>query len=150
MRGANGKRGGWSGQSVVEFAFSSLLFLSLVFGMIDLGRVVFMRTMLTNAVREAARAAAVKPSMTTSELATTAAARSPGLALSDSNFTIACSDWSTPANTRSCTSGSTNPKSVIQNEQVKVCATYTFTMVATRIVGRSSITTTECESTSVR
>ena len=46
-----GRRGAVGGQAAVEFALTSLLLLTLVFGTIDLGRAVFTRTMLTNAPR---------------------------------------------------------------------------------------------------
>ena len=59
MRAASGTRGGWRGQSAVEFALSSLLLLTMIFGTIDLGRVVFLRTMVTNAVRELHRALSI-------------------------------------------------------------------------------------------
>ena len=54
-----------SGQAMVKFALGSLLLLMLVFGTIDLGRAVFTRTMLTNAVREATRQATITPNDST-------------------------------------------------------------------------------------
>ena len=146
MRATNGNNGRWSGQAAVEFVVASLLFLGMIFGTIDLGRLVFMRTMFTNAVREAARQASITPS-NTSEIVSAAQRRSPSLTLSASNFTVTCSDWSNGA--RSCASGSTSPASVKQLDRVQVCGTYTFTVVTTRIVGRSSIATTECMYTNV-
>ena len=146
MRASNRSRGRWSGQAALEFAVASLLFLGMLFGTIDLGRLVFMRTMFTNAVREASRQAAITPG-SPSAIANAAAVRSPSLTLSESNFTITCWDWLN--NARSCTSGSTSPPSVILGDQVRVCASYTFTAVATRIVGRSSIAVTECMNTHV-
>jgi Flp pilus assembly protein TadG len=44
-----------SGQAIVEFAIVSLLFFLTVFGMIDFGRAIFLKSELDNAVREAAR-----------------------------------------------------------------------------------------------
>lgn len=136
-----------SGQAAVEFVISSLLFFTVIFGMIDMGRLVFLRVMFTNAVREGARQAAITPG-SAAAIADAAALRSPTLNLSASNFTVTCSDWS--GNARSCTTGSTNPKTVKQLERVRVCGTYTFTAVYPRLVGRSTISTTECEYTSVR
>ncbi len=48
-----------SGQALVEFAFASTFFLSIVFGTIDFGRVIFSYAQLHNAVREGARYAKV-------------------------------------------------------------------------------------------
>ena len=147
MRAASGTRGGWAGQSAVEFALSSLLLLSMVFGTIDLGRIVFLRTMVTNAVREAARQGAIAPG-STADMAAAAAARSPTLGLTASNFTVTCSTWTGTA--RSCATGNVSPPSVTQLERITVCASYTFGVIATRLIGRSSITVSECEQTSVR
>jgi Flp pilus assembly protein TadG len=127
---------------VVEFALSSLLFLTLVFGTIDVGRLVFMRTMFAGAVREAARQASITPS-NTAEIAAAAARRSPSLTLSTSNFTITCTNWTTNL-TISCA-----PTSVKELDLITVCGSYTFTAVATRLVGRSTIAATECVKSSV-
>src|SRR5947208_13432730 len=58
-----------AGQSVVEFALVSLTILLIVFGIVDIGRGVFQRSMLTNATREAARYAAVNPTSSSVMLA---------------------------------------------------------------------------------
>jgi Flp pilus assembly protein TadG len=142
-------RRGCEGRAALEFALSSLLFLSLVFGLVDLGRLVFLRTMLTNSVREATRQAAITPG-STADIVAAAAQRSPTLSLSASNFTITCTNWSVPPSARSCASGSTSPPTVTQLDKVGVCASYTFTVIAPRIVGRSTIAATECEYASVR
>ena len=52
------------GQAIVEFALASLLFLTIVFGTIDLGRAVFTAVTLHNAVREGARYGKVNPTQT--------------------------------------------------------------------------------------
>ena len=49
------------GQAIVEFALSSLLFLMIIFGTIDLGRAVFTAVTLHNSVREASRYGKVHP-----------------------------------------------------------------------------------------
>ena len=49
------------GQSLVEFGLLSLLLMTLVAGIVDLGRGVYTRTTLSNAVREAARYGATDP-----------------------------------------------------------------------------------------
>ena len=47
------------GQGIVEFALVLPIFLTLVFGCIDLGRAVFMQSLINNAVRDAARSGIV-------------------------------------------------------------------------------------------
>src|SRR4051812_9551939 len=122
-------RGGRGGQVAAEFALSSLLFLTLVFGTIDLGRLVFVRTMFAGAVREAARQASITPGDTT-EIVAAAAKRSPSLTLGASNFTVTCRSFTTSL-TISCA-----PGAVKELDAIRVCGSYTFTAVATRIVGR--------------
>lgn len=57
------RRGAWSpaarGQSMVEFALVLPIFMTLVLGILDLGRVVFIKSMLENAVREGVRVGAI-------------------------------------------------------------------------------------------
>jgi len=72
------------GQSVVEFALVSLLLMTMVAGVIDLGRGVYTRTTLTNAVREASRYGATDPSNSVG-IIQAAAKTSPGLTLADPN-----------------------------------------------------------------
>jgi Flp pilus assembly protein TadG len=55
-------RRGTRGQSLVEFALVLPIFLLLLFGVIDGGRVIFMHTTLSQAAREAARVASVEAS----------------------------------------------------------------------------------------
>lgn len=47
------------GQAIVEFALILPIFLLIVFGTLDLGRIVFLKAVLENAVREGARAGMV-------------------------------------------------------------------------------------------
>jgi Flp pilus assembly protein TadG len=46
---------------MVEFALVSLIFLSIVFGSLDIGRAIFMYEQMQNAVRDAARVVKVYP-----------------------------------------------------------------------------------------
>jgi Flp pilus assembly protein TadG len=67
MRRMVAKRGtpqanGDAGQSLVEFAIIIPMFLVLLFGLLDAGRYVYMRSVLSQAAREGARAAAVEAS----------------------------------------------------------------------------------------
>jgi Flp pilus assembly protein TadG len=50
------------GQTLVEFALVLPLFLLLIFGLIDVGRLVYMNSTISQAVREATRVAAVEAS----------------------------------------------------------------------------------------
>lgn len=92
----------WRGQSVVEFAFVSLMILLLTFGTIDLGRGVYQRQLLANAAREAARYGSIFPG-DKQGMVDRAAQTSPSLGLTAANFTssatydeIACATWSRP------------------------------------------------------
>ena len=126
----------WRGQAILEFAISSLVVVALIFGMIDLGRAVFTRTMLTSAVREAARQAVITPG-SVDNMRAAAAARSPSLTFTNSMFTVTCS-------------GTTTTCSAVQPlDQIQVCVDYTFTMIATQIVGFSTIPFHECETAQV-
>lgn len=59
LRHGKGRR---SGQSLVEFALVLPIFLLLLFGLIDMGRYVYLNSTLSQAAREAARVAAVEAS----------------------------------------------------------------------------------------
>jgi hypothetical protein len=99
------------GQNLVEFALVSLLLLMGIFGVVDLGRAVYARTTLTNAVREAARYGATNPPKSDVDgpgiqaLRDAAQQRSAGLTLvTDPNFvpgggwkggSVQCSTWPT-------------------------------------------------------
>ncbi|MBN9011819.1 MAG: pilus assembly protein [Rhizobiales bacterium] len=66
-----------SGQSTVEFALCSLVFLMIVFGTIDFGRAIFTQAQLANAVREGARYAKVHPTAL-STASSTVTTKGPG------------------------------------------------------------------------
>jgi TadE-like protein len=53
------RRGGQSGQGLVEFAFVLPVFMALLLGMVDLGRGIWANNSVANAAREAARYATV-------------------------------------------------------------------------------------------
>lgn len=126
------------GQAMVEFAFVSLTIMMLIFGIIDLGRGVFQRSMFTNAVREAARYGSVNPTDLTGMRAA-AARTSPSLGLTSSstNITAACytlagASWTVVP----C--GATRP-----GDRLEVSGTYRFGLTAPRLIGWSSITMSE-------
>ncbi len=102
----------FAGQSLVEFGLLSLLLMTLVAGIVDLGRGVYARTTLTNAVREAARYGATDPENSTGII--TAATQSsagvhladtvnPKQSFADNGGVIRCTDrnyaWMPPAKT---------------------------------------------------
>jgi Flp pilus assembly protein TadG len=109
------------GQALVEFALVSIIFFTIVFGTIDLGRAVYMKSELTNSVREGARYARVKPT-DTSGIKNAVITRSPGLGLTTSSVTVTCSG--------TCKTGGT----------VKVQATVPFTAFAQNLLGIDPIT----------
>src|SRR5439155_25612120 len=95
------------GQSLVEFSLVSLLLLATTFGIVDLGRVVLDRTMLTNAVREAARRGSIAPSdccASGTSMFQAASNRSPSLGLDPGDFTPApeCAVWRPGGGTKLC------------------------------------------------
>ncbi len=143
-----GCRGAVNGQAAVEFALTSLLLLTLFFGTIDLGRAVFTRTMLTNAVREATRQATITPNDPTA-IKNAADIRSPTLNLASSAFVVDCDTWANSI-TRSCNPTSTNPLGVRSQDRVRVCTDYPFSLIATKLIERATFTFRECEQASVQ
>lgn len=132
--GAAGRRG----QSMVEFALASLLLMLFFFGALDLGRAVFARSLLTNAVREAARTGSVAPG-SLDGMRTAAANRSPGLGLTPTStaITATCSSWNGTAwAARPCAEAQPGDRLVVQ-------AAYSFTMVATQLIGFNTIAMNE-------
>lgn len=150
------------GQSVVEFAFVSIIIMLIIFGTIDLGRGVFARAMLTNAVREGTRYGIVNATQLLTVnggidayqtgIAKAAAARSPVLGLTETNFpttNITCAPaGSTTFTTNYCVTGPSGalPGNGYPNtsETLKVCGVYTFRPVAFRLLGIGPISMTEC------
>jgi Flp pilus assembly protein TadG len=144
--GGNGGRRA-AGQAVVEFTLVSIALAMLIFGALDLGRGVFMRQMLANAVREAARYGSINRS-DTAGMVTSAANRSPSLGLSTASFTFECAYWQTSTSTwvtrTACNSA------VKVGERLTVCATYQFGLTAPRLIGWSSIAMRECAQTTIQ
>lgn len=170
MSGGATRGRGLPGQGVVEFAFVSIVLMLLVFGMIDLGRAVFTRQMLTNAVREAARNGMVAwqtqsaPDTTTctsgtlcASMVAAAASRSPTLGLTSANFTsggslsIGCNPW-TVSGAGSITTCQPTPASPASSsgDRLTVCATYQFSFTAARLLGLTTIPMKECTAVSLQ
>lgn len=77
------------GQALVETALVLPIFLLVVFGLFDLGRVVFLKVELENAVREGARAGMVMATLDQAEVQNSVT-RQPGLA--GAAVTASCTD----------------------------------------------------------
>jgi len=56
------RRSAWTGQTLVEFALVLPVFILLLFGLLDVGRYVYMNSALSQAAREGARLAAAEAS----------------------------------------------------------------------------------------
>ena len=137
-----------TGQAIVEFALSSLLMLTLLFGTIDLGRAVFTRTMLTNAVREATRQPTITPN-NADAIKNAADARSPTLNLANGAFVVICDTWAN-GTTLSCDPESKSLQRVQSLDRVTVCTDYPFDLVAAKLIKRATFTFRECEQASVQ
>ena len=142
----------FGGQSIVEFAFVSLTLLMLIFGIIDLGRAVFSRSMLTGAVREAARYASIKPADNAGILAA-AQRTSPTLGLT--SITVTCYYWNTaatpsPAWAAYAGVSGANCATAQSGDRLILEAAYTFGLTAPRLIGFSTIPMNESARVSVQ
>ena len=147
----------FGGYGAVEFSLVSLLLMTMFLGTIDLGRAVFQRQELANAVREGARFAMVDQSARKSGSFTTlvqsaASQRSPSLGLQDANFQAAgggqilCERWDTD-NSEWDTVPCSDAKA---RDRLTVCAGYTFRPVATRLLRLGPITMTDCSRVTIQ
>ena len=94
-----------------------------MFGVIDMGRAIFMYSELNNAVREGARYGQINPGETTN-IKNRVLEKSPGLAgMGYPNISVEC--------TGGCTAESTD---------VKVTATYEFTAITQELLGLGPFT----------
>lgn len=83
------------GQALVEFALVIPIFLVMLFGLVDAGRYVYMNSVLSQAAREGARAAAVEASWIGS---TDPSCGAPGGPVCPSNASVLTSDATAAAN----------------------------------------------------
>lgn len=83
------------GQSLVEFAFVLPIFLLMLFGLVDIGRFVYLNSTLSQAAREGARRGAVEASFVAD---TYAYCNQPGGAVCPSNVTALRADVLAAAN----------------------------------------------------
>lgn len=137
---ARTKRSG--GQTLVEFALVLPLFLLLIFGLIDMGRLVYMSSTMSQAAREATRVAAVEaswigstradcnqtagpvcPANVTAFRAHVLAAANRMMApfgpIADADLYTSCATTApTPVTTKTCTSPSINNLAAVRTELV--------------------------------
>ncbi len=130
----------YAAQTVVEFALVSLVLFMLVFGIIEFGRAVTTRAMVTNAVREAMRVGVITPNNMPA-IFNAAQNRSPMLGLVSGNLTVTCTTWT------STTSVSCDPTAAdfpIAG-RIQVCISHNFTFIVAGLLGVSgSIPMSEC------
>lgn len=120
-----------SGQSMIEFGLVAIVFILLVLGVFDLGRVVFYYSNLSNAAREGARYGAVHPDDMTG-ITDTICKYSTGIDLGcpDPSATV-CGDALDPAVTcpdplTSTLTIATQPHAVIDDDYMHIHLTYAF------------------------
>jgi Flp pilus assembly protein TadG len=113
-----------AGQATVEFSLASLVFLAIVLGTIDFGRVAFTYSMLHNAIREGARVGKVACS-DTAAIRTAVIDGSPTLGLTAGQVTVT-------------TPGGCDPPT----GTVRVQAQATFSAVSPDLLGIAPITLT--------
>lgn len=122
MRSVRPERHHTVGQAVVEFAIAGIVFFLIVFGTVDFGRAIFMHSELTNAVREGARYAQVRPTQTAG-IKDAVVNKSPGLGVTAADVSVSCF----PAG---CKPGGT----------VRVTATMQFRAVTQSLLGIQPLT----------
>jgi Flp pilus assembly protein TadG len=110
---------GEGGQALVEFALTVVIFLTILMGIFDLGRGIYMYNGLSEAAREIARVTSVHPGVTlggsveTAAVISTQKALVPGL----SNPSFACVDIDETAVTGACKGGNSVRVSVVATFQ---------------------------------
>jgi Flp pilus assembly protein TadG len=123
--------GGTNGQAIIEFALVSVLFFSMIFGIVDFGRAIYLSNQLHNAVREGARYGKLYPTATSS-IKSKVVASASGFSLSNSDVTVTCPS--------SCTATSS---------RVTVSVTAHFTAITQELLGLDPITMTVSSSANV-
>ena len=106
------------GQATVEFALCVTVFLMIVFGTVDFGRAIFLKTELDNAVREGARYGKLHPT-DSSGIASAVVNKANGTGLTAGRVTVSCGGG--------CATGGT----------ITVSASVTFTAVTQSLLGIS-------------
>lgn len=109
------------GQATVEFALCVTVFLMIVFGTVDFGRAIFLKSELDNAVREGARYGKLHPA-DSSGIRSLVISRANGSGLAGGGVGVSCDGG--------CATGGT----------VTVTATVGFTAITQRILGIGPVT----------
>jgi hypothetical protein len=120
----------FAGQSIVEFALVSLVLFMMTFGIIDLGRAVMTRSMLTNALREAARYGSINP---TDNPGILAAARSTSPTLNLTSVTVKCYQWLSGGWSVYPEVAGTRCGTASRRDRLEVSASYSFGLIAPRL-----------------
>jgi Flp pilus assembly protein TadG len=120
-----------SGQSMVEFAFAVSIFLVIIFGILEIGRLVFMTNMVANAAREGSRYIALHPDNSLAQLRASSDFTTTLIlaSVNDLDMSLTCA---------TCPVGGSNPNDCVVNtaasctnntgEPVTVAITYTWRM----------------------
>ncbi len=143
---------------MVEFALISVTLLMITFGIIDLGRAVMDRSMLTNAIREAARRGSVAPSDNAGMLAA-AQQTSPTLGLAA--ITVNCYFWDDSLGTptwvvypggagSNCNTVGSNGRVAGPRDRLVVDTTHTFRLAAGRLIPIPNIVMRESAKVSIQ
>lgn len=112
-----------AGQATVEFALCLTVFLMIVFGTVDFGRALFLKSELDNAVREGARYGKLHPTATSGVQAKVVSSASD-TGLTTSGVSVSCAGG--------CVTGGT----------MTVSATVSFSAVTQQLLGLSSFSLT--------
>lgn len=75
------------GQSLVEFALGAILLFTLIFGIIEFGRLIYAYSVVANAAREGARFASVNPTATAGDVQAAAQALAVGVPITVVGYT---------------------------------------------------------------
>jgi Flp pilus assembly protein TadG len=127
-------------QSLVEFALTLPVFLLILLGAVDLGRLFNDHVAITNASREAARYAAIHITDTTGiQTRAIQEAAGSGVTLNAANITIQCNVSGTWGN---CLDGNGNARVHI-GEQVKVTVNYNFNFITLYLFRLSQLQLTD-------
>jgi len=76
------------GQSLVEFALGAILLFTLIFGIIEFGRLIYAYSVVANAAREGARFASVNPTATAGDVQAAAQALAVGVPITVADYDV--------------------------------------------------------------
>ncbi len=125
------------GQAMVELALTLPLLLLILFGVVDLGRLFFAYTSITNASREGARVGTTNPTNANNAIKTRVEQEvASSLSLTDANITIDCAAYSdTPPYTYSTTYCS----SAAVGDRIRVTVNYNYQFLSLYLFGLQNL-----------